>query len=294
MKFSPTPAQILAAQQFFIAQKFQLMVKAQFEQWEQEILESGTYHISPLCYEPAYENSAGDLPRDRIIRDRKDLIFIDGFALDNIPARTDADRFFLELRNKAIQHGFKYGEEALSKANYEQYRLRNAFLNATVNIHNKQWHFMPITSFDQLLKDLIERFAPLVDNDSLQPLEQEFYQQRMIDKEAESPLFHNDEQSFKRFQALKKTIPVREFMASRVEDPDPDDEPLYEGIEYVLSYMPDCYIFQMKPGCTWSPENFKSTTYRYAFVNYHEQLIESNVLDYVERHLFDHFLSYVQ
>ena len=294
MKFSPTPAQILAAQQFFIARKFHLMVKAQFEQWEQEILESGAYHISPLCYERPYKNIPGGLPDDRIIRDRTHLIFIDGFALANIPARTDADRFFLELRHKVSEAGFKYGEEALGKANYEEYRLRNAFLNATVNIHNRQWHYMPTTAFEQLLSDLIELFAPLVDNDTLQPLEQEFYHQRMIEKEAESPLFHNDEQSFKRFQALKKTIPVREFIASRVEDPDPDDEQLYEGIEYVLSYSPDCYIFQMKPGCSWSPENFKSTTYRYAFVNYHEELIESNVLDYVERHLFDHFLSYVQ
>jgi hypothetical protein len=293
MNAKPTPAQIQAAQMVFIAESFYLMVKRQFDYWKKDILQETQYYIAIEYYGEQYKNLKPVFPPDRIARDPEHCPYIDGWSFTEMVKGSDAERFNSILRNVAIAAGYKYGEHAEQEA-YDQWRTCQwALIEATHAIHCMNNEDIGLDLKDDLLKILLGMFAGEVKNDALTPLQTQYYNERMTDKEQKKIVFENNEASFKWFQALKKYIPVLSFLPNIIPNPDEEAKKSVKGIDYILHYMPDCYIYQMKPYGTFSYENFKTTSKQYAFINLSDELIESNDLQEVERALFQQFLQHL-
>jgi hypothetical protein len=291
MKFSPTPEQIKAAQKLYVAIAFHMHVKNEFEKWEQELLNTGTFHFDECYYEGPRANQGIDFPQDKIIRDPDYVFCISGLSLIETPeyTGTDADRYYTALRTKAIAGRLKEGEGALSMAESDVYRLENVLIDLTYGSlhHINRNDIDDPEDREQLATMLVDMFADVVVNDELNAIQKEYYHERMLPNEPVKEVFTDTEESFTRFQSKKKYTPILEFLPMINREPQE-----VEGIEGVLSYMPNCIIFQMKQGDSWKYENFKSTSLRYAFINLNEELIQSNDLEFVERALFCEFLQY--
>jgi hypothetical protein len=293
MNAKPTPAQIQAAQMVFIAESFYLMVKKEFDHWKKTILHEKPFYIAEEYYGEKYKNAKLDLPADRIARSPEHCPYIAGWSFTGTHKDSDAERFYTALRNVAIDEGFKQGEHAEQEA-YDEWRSSQwAFIDATHAIHCMKKEDIGLDLKDDLLKILLGMLATEVQNNALTPLHTQYYNERMTEKEQKKVVFENNEASFTWFQALKKYIPVVDFLPTIIPNPDEEDKKSVEGIEYILHYMPGCYIYQMKPYGSWSFENFKTTSLQYAFINLHDELIESNDLQEVERALFQQFLQHL-
>jgi len=293
MKFSPTETQITAAQQLLIAMAFRDVTSQEFEKMENELLQSDTYHYDDEYYTEEWKKRGLQVPDDKIIRHRRDLNMMSGLIQYKEPnsLKTDSYRFYSNLANKATNAGFKYGGDALTVAVSEVSDYENELIKATFDIHKLELKNI-IHSEDRkkLIDLLLNLFASFVKNESFEEKQRHFYNERMTEKvKLKNETYTDNEESFKRFQALKQFFPLEEFLIKILERP--DEKELFEGVEGVCIYTPFAYLFQIKPGETWQYENFKSTSRRYIFINASDEIFESDNLEAVEHELFKVFLK---
>jgi hypothetical protein len=133
MRLSQYAFEALLAQQLFIAKEYRDFVVREFEKIEKEIIDTGKYHYDESYY--LFEDC--DLPEDRIIRDRSDLMLISGLKQLDEPEYkdTDADRYYLELRYRALSEGFIDGENARAIAENDIMKLEDKLISQTKSIH---------------------------------------------------------------------------------------------------------------------------------------------------------------
>lgn len=136
-QFNPTNNQIQAAKKVFIAMALTDVIRKNYTNIEQQVLNSGEYHYSPRYFEGKWIERGLSLPANRLIRDPKHDYMMDGLSeyCDNNSIDNDSARYYSELRRRCMNAGMIHGENALCKVENDLNKLENALIIETKPIH---------------------------------------------------------------------------------------------------------------------------------------------------------------
>jgi hypothetical protein len=290
MEFKATPAQLDATQLLFIAMIYNNETQAKFEQFETEVLASGTFHYSEDWYAKNWKKRGFDLPEDRIIRERKDSFMMDGISVVGTERYegTDAQRFYRELRKKALAAGYIHGENSACIASSDVADLENKLIDITYDTHKILREDIPTMKLrKQLLEIILNFFGGLVKGRPFDDQARKFNNERLINPRMIKDNYSNSEASFREFIKLRKQFATIRFLTNQ--------NWLHElrwfgNVESVIAYTDDCFIYKVKKGCTWEYRD-QVTTSEYVILDANEKVIESNKLETIERILFQQFLN---